>query len=172
MNILTFALLLFFVAANVFVEARNPAMHWWDEPLSAYLHGVKFAWVQSLAYLGFALAMLLLGIARAGEVAPAISLYVAAAALVGVVATANLHGVWQSDWRRRLHVVCAGLAFGGALVAEAIFLWGTPDVWFPVGAAAVAVAFARWAPEQHSLEEKVFTAVLVAGFVSLVGVPL
>lgn len=172
---LIFALLMLFVVAQVYVEAANegPTCHWWSEPMSHYLGNVKHSLLQIIAYFGFAIAELLLIAHDPRGAAATACLAISAAGLIGVTLSGMSNPGWKYHaWVERLHVICAGLAFGGALVAEAIYLWHMPAVWLVFGAAATAIAFARFAPNAHALEEKIFAAWLLAAFVAIVGVPL
>lgn len=175
MSVLIFALLVFFVIAQVYVEAVNegPDCHWWRESMSHYLGEVKHAGVQAASFLGLALAEVLMIFAYPHGTAWTVCLAVAAAGLAGVTFT----GVASPEWKwhpqmQRLHVIFSGLAFGAALVAEAIYLWHTPAIWLVFGAAATALGFARFAPDRSALEEKFFAAWVIAAFIAIAGVPM
>lgn len=87
MGYLIFALVVAFVAVNVFVEAVNQGpSKWWRDPLSHYLVGVEYAWLQRLGYLGLAAAECLM-IATGYAWPESVALGVAAFGLVGVVVT-------------------------------------------------------------------------------------
>lgn len=172
---LIFALLVFFVLAQVYVEAVNegPDCRWWRESMSHYLGEVKHAGVQAMAFLGFAGAEALMIYAYPHSTAWTVCLSLAVAGLVGVTLT----GVSNPEWKwhaqiERLHTICSGFAFGAALIGEAIYLWHTPSIWLVFGAAATAIGFARFAPSQGALEEKFFAAWIVAAFIAIAGVPL
>jgi hypothetical protein len=174
MSLAIFALLILFVAAQVYVEAVNegPDCHWWQESMSHYLGSVQRAGVQVLAYLGFALAEVLLIFHDPRGTAATVALALAAAGLVGVTLT----GISNPEWKwhpqvERAHTICAGFAFGGALVAQFIYLWHTPSVWFPMAAVACTLAFVRFAPNANALEEKTFALWVVAGFIAITGLP-
>lgn len=175
MQIAIFLLLVFFVLAQVYVEAVNegPACRWWQESMSHYLGGVKHAGWQALAFLGLAVGEVLMIFAYPHSTAWIVCLVIAAVGLVGVTVT----GIASPDWEwhpqmQRLHPIFSGLAFGGALVAEAIYLWHTPSIWLVFGAVVTALGFARFAPDHSALEEKCFAAWIVAAFISIAGVPL
>jgi len=175
MSVLIFALLVFFVLAQVYVEAINegPDCRWWRESMSHYLGEVEHAGVQALAFLGLALAEVLMIFEYAHGTAWRVCLALAAAGLVGVTVT----GISNPDWEwhplvQRAHVVCSGFAFGAALVAEAVYLWHTPSIWLVFGAALTALGFARFAPEKSALEEKFFAAWVIAAFIAIGGVPM
>lgn len=175
MSVLIFALLVFFVLAQVYVEAINegPDCRWWRESMSHYLGEVKHAGVQALAFIGLAAAEVLMIFAYPFGTAWTVSLALAAAGLVGVTLT----GISNPDWKwhplmQRAHVICSGFAFGAALVAEAIYLWRTPSIWLVFGAAITALGFARFAPDKSALEEKFFAAWVIAAFIAIAGVPM
>lgn len=169
-----FALLVFFVVAQVYVEAINegPDCHWWRESMSHYLGQVRHAGLQAIAYLGFAAALLMMMRAYPHGTAWNACLVVAAGGLLGVTVT----GISSPEWTwhpqmERAHVICSGLAFGGALVGQVIYLWHTPMLWFPVGAMASTLAFVRFAPDRNALEEKCFAGWIVGGFIAIAGLP-
>ena len=175
MGYAVFVLVILFVIANVYVESVNESAttHWWREPLSHYLAGVRCSLWLSAAYLGLALAEVLLAFSRYGHW-QFIALLVAAAALLGVVATAwwKHFAAPPHRFASGLHVAFAGVAYVAGLVAEALYLWHTPSIWFVIGGVATTFAFARFAPHRPALEEKGLTAWVLAGLVAIVGVPL
>lgn len=176
MSLIIFALLLFFILANVYVEAVNegPDCRWWDQSLSHYLAGLDDSPLQSVAYLGLAGAELLLIYDQPHGTAATIALVLASLGLVAVVYTAEVKhklGGSHNGWELA-HKIAAGFAFVGAGVAEAIYLWHTPSIWLVWSAALTAVAFARFAPQAQALEEKAFTAWIVAGLIAIAGIPM
>lgn len=173
MRYLIFALAVAFVAVNVFVEAANQGpSKWWRDPLSHYLTGVRFAWLQRLAYLGMAVAECLMIVTGYGR-AESIALGVSAFGIVGVVATKlTVAARWPTRATRIAHLTASGLAFVGAVVFEFMVLLHTPSVWFPVGAVVGTATLAIDAPEQEAITEKTLTAFVLAGLVPIVAVPL
>lgn len=173
MNILIFALVLIFLASNIWVEYHNEGQtfsgvvfRWWQQPMSAYLTGVKGAGIQSIGFLLLALAEILMAIFIKHDLVWTILLLVSAGALALVVATKR----WLLN--ERVHVIAAGAAFGTAIAAELIYLWGHSAVWFPLFAILVPAAFMKFLPAQSAVEEKLTAALVCAGLITIVGVPL
>lgn len=173
MRYLIFALVIAFIAANVYVEAANQGpSKWWRDPLSHYLIGVRYAWLQRLAYLGMAFAECLM-IASGYTFAESIALGVAAVGLVGVVATKTpLATRLPSHPTEIAHLTCAGFAFAAAVVFEFLALRGTPSIWFPIGAVLGTGTLVIRAPEQRAITEKTLTAFVLAGLIPIVAIPL
>ncbi|TAN05566.1 MAG: hypothetical protein EPN36_05715 [Rhodanobacteraceae bacterium] len=173
MEYLIFALVVAFVAVNVFVEAVNQgSSKWWRDPLSHYLVGVRFAWLQRLAYLGMAAAECLL-ITRGYGALESIALAIAAFGLTGVVATKlRIVTGLGAGAARTAHLVASGLAFAAAVAFEFMVLLHTRSVWFPVGAVVATATIAIDAPEQEAITEKTLTAFVLAGIIPIVAIPL
>lgn len=170
---LIFALVIAFVAANVYVEAVNQGpSKWWRDPLSHYLVDVRYAWLQRLAYLGLVLAECLMIVSGYGR-AESVALGVSAFGITGVVATKHpLIRRWLGGATRDAHLTSAGLAFVAAVVFEFLVLLGTPSIWFPIGAVLGTSTLAIRAPEQEAITEKTLTAFVLAGLIPIVAVPL
>lgn len=174
MNVLIFALVLVFIAANVYTEykARNQKC-WWRDPISDYLVRVDAHEVQDVGFVGLAVAVVLLGATQAHGAAWPWLMYVCAGGIVGLLAAAFVNAAQggQTVWEK-VHIAFSGVAFVAALVAELIALWDTSGVWLPILGVTNCVLFARFAPNAGALEEKTFTAIIVAGLIVLAGIPL
>ncbi|MGA9854297.1 MAG: hypothetical protein WBR29_03340 [Gammaproteobacteria bacterium] len=177
-----------FIGGNIAVEYwRRKTDNPLTQPLSDYLTG-PYGWIQSIAYLCFAAAMPLLALYSHGSEIVFNSFLVGGIALVGVVltkwvqrrATGSLY-----DNIEHLHVLCAGLAFGGCTVG----LWLNVGIFTPLGwlvsvapLTTLALTFGwpsieQWLvktfdcnPEELSastLQEKNYTAWLLAAFIAV-----
>lgn len=173
MSYLIFALVLAFIAANVYVEAANQGpSKWWRDPLSHYLIGVRYAWLQRLAFAGMALAECLM-IVSGYALPESIALGIAAAGLLGVVITKTPLAMRLPPRPTEIaHLTCAGFAFAAAVVFEFLVLRGTPSIWFPIGAVLGTGTLAIRAPEQRAITEKTLTAFVLAGMIPIVAIPL
>lgn len=180
LNIAVFCLLIAFVIANAFVEYANEAprgakCHWWRDPLSRYLNSdIDYTAWQRYAFLGLALAETLLIFARPSGLWWTLALAISAAALVLVTITGafDAGSATTRKWVETMHKIAAGIAFTGALMAEAVYLWHTSAIWFPITAVATAIGFVCWAPSRTALEEKAFTAAIMAGLLVIAAPPL
>lgn len=160
-----------FIVANVAVEWRNrKTMVWWQNPLSAYLAGVPYAKVQSVAYLLFSIGMLLMAWSY-GRVVPAILLIASAVSLANVVYT-KWEALRKPQERAAImkeHVLSAGIAFITATLALLFLAWQANWAAFALALAAPlsALLFWKFEPAQTTLEEKTYLALLLASFVVL-----
>ena len=151
-------LLAIFVIGNVLTEWRNrQALPWWDNPISAYLAGVPWAWVQDVGFLALVAA---LGLLAAESSVPSRLLFSAgSAALLMVVLTKYLLRL------AKFHDASAAVAFTTVTFGILVRAWQTNEVakWAGLAAGAVAFLFMRFAPKKTSLEEKTVTGcILVA----------
>jgi len=161
-------LVLFFIAANVITEWVNrKTLSPFTNPMSAYLAGVKWASLQVAGFLGLALALPLVA-RQFGDVPSFLSLGLADLAIVVVVATKWI--IYESGNAaekaalERVHVIAAGVAFAGTNLALLMYTWNHGPRWAlfaALGAPVSAALFARFAPKQTSVEEKVYAALLM-----------
>lgn len=135
------------------------------------LSTIRHAIVQDSAYIGLGIAETMMIFVYPHGLAWMISLACAAFGIVGVTVTGAIDR-GAHHWVTRLHVAFAGFAFGGALVAEAVYLWHTREIWFVVAALASTMAFARFAPQAKALEEKTLAAWVIVALFAIVGIPL
>ncbi|MGA9851830.1 MAG: hypothetical protein WBR15_02745 [Gammaproteobacteria bacterium] len=172
MNILRFALVLFFIFGNVYAEAMNKTLNPISAPMSSYLTG-PYGKLQSASFLGLALCMLLLIPLHAG-LPWLISLIVCAASIIVVVATKWLMLSQPSEAAtlERIHVISAGLAFVCATLAETDYFLHSPWLWLALAAPISAVLWNRFAPQQTALEEKSYALCVTASLVRITGIAL
>lgn len=151
-------LLAIFVIGNVLTEWRNrQALPWWDNPISAYLAGVPWAWVQDVGFLALVAA---LGLLAAESSVPSRLLFSAgAAALLMVVLTKYILRL------AKFHDASAAVAFTAVTAGILVRAWWTNEVakWAGLAVISTAFLFMRFAPKKTSLEEKTVTGcILVA----------
>lgn len=165
-----FVLIAVFVAANVYVEARNPDLPWWNHSLSRYLWDARHWQVQQGGYYALAGAMALMAVWYASGRVTAGLCVLSALALV-VLTFVRLPFIKRTPLAHRVHLGGAVVAFTAMTVYECWMLWLTPAVWFPLAGVAACLAFTRWAPNESALEEKAYALALLCGIVAIVGVP-
>lgn len=169
---LIFALTIFFILTNVFTEWMNRGtLSWRTKPLSAYLAGVPYAWVQDVGYFGMAIGFLLLAWITGFPWGIA---FLAATVTIPVVVITKYLIISQSanptavDILNKAHDYSAGIAFLGATVGLWKITWAMGGIPFGAAAAAPAIAllFMRFEPEQTTYEEKSYTAALMVSILS------
>lgn len=173
MAYLIFALVVAFVAANVVVETVNQgSLKWWRSTLSDYLQHARYAWLLRWAFLGLVAAELLM-IVEGRSTVQSVALASSAFGLIGVVLTKfPFTASWPAKLTRDLHLAAAALAFVAGVVFEFAALSGTPSIWFPIGAVLATGTLAIRAPEQEAITEKTLMALVLAGLVPLIGIPM
>lgn len=166
-------LVLLFVVDNIITWYVNrDTLSWANDPISAYLAGVKLAWVQVLGFAAMVTALTVMAIILP-NLPVRVSLAVAAAALVGVVLTKYIPAGWHGLSQERLkwlHVRCAAVAFLGADLAILIQTHHAGGLVFALALAAPASAllFYLFAPTRTALSERTYTAFLLAAIAALV----
>jgi len=166
MLIALLAAIAFFIVSNAIVEYANRAtMNWMQQPMSAYLAGVKLSWLQDAGFIALAAALPFIGyLFGGGYTIQALTLYVAAVALIGVIATK----IVVTDLN--VHRASAGIAFSGVELALLIHTWGH-GLPFALTLAGPFVAFLLYrfakADEADALEEKAVAALQMAAFISI-----
>lgn len=180
--ILAFVLVILFIVGNLYANLRNiNIMDPLTQSMSAYLTVPRGGKIQSASYIGLAAAELLLLYLHRG-LNPwlwNLPLILAAAGLVLVVVTAwvkdNMSGQNLTNMEI-VHKICAGVAFGAALVAEFYYLWHTPMVWLPglgvIGTVALALFVKKTAVWYAAVEEKNLAVWVTLALVAIAGVPL
>ena len=176
MLIAILAALAFFILSNAAVEYANRAtMNWMQQPMSAYLAAVKLSWLQDAGFIALAAALPFIAyVFGGGYTIQALALYVAAVALVVVVATKlDIHAHPSSldaPMLEHIHIICAGIAFSGVELALLIHTWGH-GLPFALTLAGPFVAFLLYrfakADEADALEEKAVAALQMAAFISI-----
>lgn len=175
-----FILSIIFIITNVFTEWKNRKnLPWQTNPLSSYLAGVPYAWVQDIGYFGMAVALLLF--AWIAGFPWGLSFLAAALALPVVVITKymidspNVISVKAKQYQK-WHDYSAGIAFLGMTVGmlRISYLIGMNSVAFVASLAAPAIAllFMRFWPKQTTYEEKAYTAALMVADLSWCSVVL
>lgn len=159
MKILLLTLISAFVLGNILTEWRNRKMlPWTQNPISAYLADVPWAWMQDLGFFALASALFLMG----DSLSPAgMAFVVAGLALILVVVTkyyiafSNASAIDKTE-AEKIHIICAGIAFTGITVAMLMETWHTGDLAKDAALAAPGVAFLfyRFQPQKLALEEK------------------
>lgn len=168
MHTILYAVIGFFVAANVAVEYRNRRLFPpFRDDLSEYLADVPWFWLQDAGYFALAFALPAIGFTLGGLWVE-ILFSVACVALVFVVLTKLvIHyggvGPFVAGEMETAHLVSAGVAFGAITVALLIHSWLRPNITFVASLLAPlsAAAFNRLAPQRTAIEEKTYTLCLL-----------
>ena len=157
MRDILFVLLSMFVAGNILTEWRNrKALPWMSNPMSAYLAGVPWAWVQDIGFVALAGALVLFSI---GPLIPQILFLLGAVSLLMVVLTKYIASL------SKFHKTSAALAFTSVIAGILVRTWHTGNIAnsFAMASICVAFLFMRFAPKKTELEEKsVATCIVIA----------
>lgn len=155
-----------FIATNIAVEAYNvKAVNPLTSPISSYLAGVPFAWVQDAGFGCMAVALLLLGITH---LPLAGILFLIAAAALPVVVWTKYRVVGGQPVFERYHVIAAGIAYVAITAALLVTTYRIGGLAFGAALAVPCIAFLfmRFRPDLTALEEKFCTVALMVSLIA------
>lgn len=155
-------LLSIFVLGNILTEWRNrKTLPWWDNPISAYLAGVPWAWVQDVGFLALVGSLGLF--AAEFSAASRLLFLTGAVALLMVVLTKYVLKL------AKFHDASAAVAFTTVTAGILVRAWHTNEIAKLAGCAAIATAFLfmRFAPKKTELEEKMVTGCILVALYAL-----
>lgn len=179
LSVVAFLFVLLFIVANVSVEIANRGrLNFLVDPMSSYLVVTRGGEFQSAGFVALAAAEVLIWLTHPTHSwLLCVPLLLSAFGLLAVVVTAWARDTFYDATTKysditRVHVISAGIAFLGALVAEIWILWHSVFIVLPLAAIASTVAIARLLPpsvnyKRTSIEEKVTAAWISLGFLAI-----
>lgn len=169
MHALVCSLVALFAVANALVEFihRND-MNWREHTISDYFT-VKYGWIQSLGFVSLAVALVLLGSQVVGPFLNwSVSMYIGAGGLLAVILTKIIPAARVSladSEMDHLHLISAGVAFSAITWAELHFVdVANSYIDFTRAAIATAVLYVLIKSQEQSIEEKIYTGLILAWF--------